>query len=135
MDYINNCLGLSLEPAAVAKLLQSMQLQAVPAAAAEGGASLAVAVPPTRSDILHACDVMEDVAIAYGYNNLSKQVSYSVVLGGWSFLATRPVSEFWSMQASQRQNTTPCSPAALSGDGRQNPTRLADLPVALWRAK
>lgn len=32
--------------------------------------AVVVKVPPTRSDILHACDIMEDVAIAYGYNNL-----------------------------------------------------------------
>ena len=33
-----------------------------------------VEVPPTRQDILHACDVVEDVAIAYGYNNIQKQI-------------------------------------------------------------
>lgn len=27
-----------------------------------------VTVPPTRSDVLHAVDVIEDVAIAYGFN-------------------------------------------------------------------
>ena len=29
-----------------------------------------VSVPPTRPDILHQCDIMEDAAIAYGFNNL-----------------------------------------------------------------
>ena len=29
-----------------------------------------VLIPPTRADVLHACDIMEDVAIAYGFNNL-----------------------------------------------------------------
>ena len=29
-----------------------------------------VNVPPTRPDILHECDIMEDAAIAYGFNNL-----------------------------------------------------------------
>ena len=29
-------------------------------------------IPPTRQDILHACDIYEDVAIAYGYNNIEK---------------------------------------------------------------
>jgi phenylalanyl-tRNA synthetase beta chain len=38
------------------------------------GDTLAVSAPPTRSDILHACDVVEDVAIAYGYNNIPKKV-------------------------------------------------------------
>ena len=32
--------------------------------------TLKVAIPPTRPDILHECDIMEDAAIAYGFNNL-----------------------------------------------------------------
>jgi len=32
--------------------------------------TLNVTIPPTRSDILHECDIMEDAAIAYGFNNL-----------------------------------------------------------------
>lgn len=31
-----------------------------------------VHIPPTRADILHQCDIMEDVAIAYGFNNLPR---------------------------------------------------------------
>ena len=31
-----------------------------------------VSIPPTRADVLHQCDVMEDVAIAYGFNNLPR---------------------------------------------------------------
>ena len=27
---------------------------------------------PTNSDIIHACDIVEDVAIAHGYNNIAK---------------------------------------------------------------
>jgi phenylalanyl-tRNA synthetase beta subunit len=38
-------------------------------------------VPPTRSDIMHACDVMEDVAIAYGYNNLPESVAFTATEG------------------------------------------------------
>lgn len=38
------------------------------------GTELSLRVPPTRSDILHACDVAEDVAIAYGFNNIPKRV-------------------------------------------------------------
>lgn len=33
---------------------------------------LLVEVPATRPDILHECDIMEDAAIAYGFNNLPK---------------------------------------------------------------
>lgn len=93
LSYINNSLGLDLDAAAVTRLLNSMQLEVSPAptAAADGGSSdgsgsssgpaLLVRVPPTRSDILHACDVMEDVAIAYGYNNLQQQIPSTVTQG------------------------------------------------------
>lgn len=33
-----------------------------------------VAIPPTRHDVIHACDVYEDVAIAYGYNKITKTI-------------------------------------------------------------
>jgi phenylalanyl-tRNA synthetase beta chain len=32
-----------------------------------------VNIPVTRADVLHQCDIMEDVAIAYGFNKLPKQ--------------------------------------------------------------
>uniref|UniRef100_A0A182P097 Phenylalanine--tRNA ligase beta subunit n=1 Tax=Anopheles epiroticus TaxID=199890 RepID=A0A182P097_9DIPT len=34
--------------------------------------TLEVEIPPTRHDILHACDIYEDVAIGYGYNRIPK---------------------------------------------------------------
>ncbi|VDK17336.1 unnamed protein product [Anisakis simplex] len=33
-----------------------------------------VIVPPTRHDILHECDIAEDVAIAYGFNRIQHQL-------------------------------------------------------------
>ena len=77
LEYINRCLGLQLGAAEVSKLLAKMQIEPAaegPAAAASGD-KLSLKAPPTRSDVLHACDIMEDVAIAYGYNNLTKHVS------------------------------------------------------------
>ncbi|GMM34540.1 phenylalanine--tRNA ligase subunit beta [Saccharomycopsis crataegensis] len=67
-EYINSCLGLELSVEEISKLLSKMSLHVVDHS--EG--NLTVLVPPTRTDILHACDVMEDAAIAYGYNNLTK---------------------------------------------------------------
>mmetsp|Transcript_58316 Transcript_58316/g.94342 ORF Transcript_58316/g.94342 Transcript_58316/m.94342 type:complete len:629 (+) Transcript_58316:88-1974(+) len=37
--------------------------------------ALIVDVPVTRSDIMHECDLIEDLAIAYGYNNLEAQIA------------------------------------------------------------
>lgn len=68
IDYINSCVGLDYSGDQIADLLKKMSLQAKPA----GDNKLEVEVPITRSDILHQCDIMEDVAIAYGYNNLKK---------------------------------------------------------------
>lgn len=37
---------------------------------------LIIEVPPTRHDVLHACDIYEDIAIAYGYNKIQKTIPY-----------------------------------------------------------
>uniref|UniRef100_A0A672NFH5 Phenylalanine--tRNA ligase beta subunit n=1 Tax=Sinocyclocheilus grahami TaxID=75366 RepID=A0A672NFH5_SINGR len=34
------------------------------------GDLIQVEIPPTRADVIHACDIMEDAAIAYGFNNI-----------------------------------------------------------------
>ena len=45
-----------------------------PAELLPDGETLRVTVPCTRSDILHAVDIAEDIGIAYGYNNIVKKV-------------------------------------------------------------
>ncbi|RHY76339.1 hypothetical protein DYB30_013542, partial [Aphanomyces astaci] len=44
--------------------------------------SIEVQVPPTRSDILHAVDVMEDVGIAYGFDNIPMTFPPTLTVGG-----------------------------------------------------
>jgi len=34
-----------------------------------------VTAPITRSDVLHQCDIAEDLAISYGYNNITKKIT------------------------------------------------------------
>ncbi len=38
-------------------------------------------MPPTRHDILHPCDIAEDVAIAYGYDRIDEHLptTYAIV--------------------------------------------------------
>uniref|UniRef100_A0A1I7V0Y9 phenylalanine--tRNA ligase n=1 Tax=Caenorhabditis tropicalis TaxID=1561998 RepID=A0A1I7V0Y9_9PELO len=43
----------------------------------DGDSTKQVVVPPTRHDVLHACDIAEDVGVAYGYNNLVTKLSES----------------------------------------------------------
>ncbi|KAL1825022.1 hypothetical protein DCAR_0313129 [Daucus carota subsp. sativus] len=70
LSYITGLLGVSLEAGKVAGLLNKMQLHAEPHALPNGDHTFNVSVPPTRSDVLHPCDVAEDVAIAYGFNEI-----------------------------------------------------------------
>ncbi|CAK9436401.1 uncharacterized protein LODBEIA_P09590 [Lodderomyces beijingensis] len=69
VSYINSCLGLNYSGEDLSKLLRKMALDASPSADKD---ILNVKIPITRSDVLHQCDIMEDAAIAYGYDNLKK---------------------------------------------------------------
>jgi phenylalanyl-tRNA synthetase beta chain len=63
----SDLLGIPLEPAEMAMLLRRMRYGAEPL----GDDSVLVQVPCYRADILHNWDICEDVAIAYGYENIS----------------------------------------------------------------
>lgn len=66
---MNSCTGLSLTAPEVASLLNRMSLTAETTSDPD---EIIVEIPATRPDILHECDIMEDAAIAYGFNNLPK---------------------------------------------------------------
>ena len=68
VDYINACIGVNLTPSEIITYLNRMTLSAK--LVNEDAAELLVEIPPTRADILHVCDIMEDAAIAYGFNNI-----------------------------------------------------------------
>ncbi|XP_017472072.1 PREDICTED: phenylalanine--tRNA ligase beta subunit isoform X2 [Rhagoletis zephyria] len=67
----NAYIGIQEEPACIADMLTRMYLESE---VTEGGDRILVRIPPTRHDVLHACDIYEDVAIAYGYNNVKKSL-------------------------------------------------------------
>ncbi|KAK4137764.1 phenylalanyl-tRNA synthetase [Trichocladium antarcticum] len=79
VDYLNQVCGLEESPASICKLLSKMAYSAQPS---EDPRYIKATVPPTRADVLHACDVMEDVAIAYGFNDLPRSSpNRSVTIG------------------------------------------------------
>ncbi|KAJ4288239.1 phenylalanine--tRNA ligase subunit beta [Collariella sp. IMI 366227] len=79
VDYLNQVCGLEESPASICKLLSKMALGAEPS---KDPKLVKVTVPPTRADILHPCDVMEDLAIAYGFNDLPRSTpNRSVTIG------------------------------------------------------
>ncbi|KAH9482375.1 Phenylalanine--tRNA ligase beta subunit [Psilocybe cubensis] len=67
-SYVNSCTGLSLSSQEVSTLLTRMALTT--SVSPSNPDEIQVHIPPTRPDVLHECDIMEDAAIAYGFNNL-----------------------------------------------------------------
>ncbi|POS85068.1 Class II aaRS and biotin synthetase [Erysiphe pulchra] len=70
VDYINKSCGLDESPQRICELLRRMCYSARPSTKNQN--IILISVPPTRADVLHQCDIMEDVAISYGYNNLPR---------------------------------------------------------------
>ena len=69
LGYLNACCGLSLSAEEASTYLKRMSLAASPSSQSD---LLSVSIPPTRADILHEADIMEDLAIAYGFNKLPR---------------------------------------------------------------
>lgn len=102
IDYLNSCTGLSESAEGICKLLEKMAYESKPSA--EDSNLIDVAIPITRPDVLHQCDIMEDVAVCYGFNRLprtsphrgatvgaplpinklSDVVQYEAAMAGWS---------------------------------------------------
>jgi phenylalanyl-tRNA synthetase beta chain len=67
VKYINACVGIQQTGQELANLVEKMSLKAT---LSKDGTELLVKVPPTRADVLHQCDIMEDAAIAYNINKI-----------------------------------------------------------------
>lgn len=72
VSYINSCTGLSLNSAQVVTFLNRMGHEAKPSSS-NPTEIIQVDVACTRPDVLHECDLMEDVAVAYGFDNLPRR--------------------------------------------------------------
>jgi len=66
VDYVNKILGLQLSGKRIAELLGTAGF----GVGKVSGNSVSVLVPCYRIDVMHQVDLVEDVAIAYGYNNI-----------------------------------------------------------------
>ncbi|KAJ8971535.1 hypothetical protein NQ317_016806 [Molorchus minor] len=78
LKKINRKIGISETPESVANLLTRMCLKSE---ITINGDDIKVAVPPSRHDVIHACDIYEDVAIAYGYNNIRRTLPKTNTIG------------------------------------------------------
>lgn len=66
VDYINSYIGLNLTAAEMVKCLQKVRLDAD----IVDSNTLKVSIPAYRDDIMHEVDLVEEVAMGYGYQNL-----------------------------------------------------------------
>eukprot|EP00111_Clytia_hemisphaerica_P002446 TCONS_00007009-protein len=69
-EYACKTIGARLKGDKMAKLLTKMFLKSE---VLKDG-RLRCIVPPCRADVIHACDIYEDIAIAYGYNNIEERI-------------------------------------------------------------
>lgn len=77
VDRTNSVLGLDLEPLAMCQCLTRMGYSAEPK-----GRKVKVSSSPVRMDLIHQADVVEDVAIGYGYENFGTSKPVSRTIGG-----------------------------------------------------
>ena len=71
LENTNKLLGLDLKEKDLEKLLPRMGYDY----------KKSVIIPPWRTDILHEVDIIEDLAIAYGYNNFKPQIPKIASIG------------------------------------------------------
>merc|ERR1711865_28493 len=67
--YVNRAVGITIDPTEMCATLEKMMM---PAKYNEQSKKIEVQIPCTRSDVMHQCDIMEDIAIAYGYDNIER---------------------------------------------------------------
>ncbi|XP_028161926.1 phenylalanine--tRNA ligase beta subunit [Ostrinia furnacalis] len=77
IDKANSYIGISEDGDKLASLLSRMCLPTT-----RENDLLRVRVPPTRHDVIHACDLYEDIAIAFGYNNIPRRAGGPATAGG-----------------------------------------------------
>jgi phenylalanyl-tRNA synthetase beta chain len=77
IDYANELLGLTLSETETIKCLRKTRLDAQNA----GKGVLGVMLPPYRIDILHEVDLVEEVALGYGYYRLKPTIPKAVTVG------------------------------------------------------
>ena len=70
LAYINRTLGLSLNVAQIRDCAEKMGL--VIKEVRDNETAVVVEVPATRTDVIHPCDIAEDIGIAFGYNNIPR---------------------------------------------------------------
>ncbi|MEM5804653.1 MAG: phenylalanine--tRNA ligase subunit beta [Candidatus Aenigmatarchaeota archaeon] len=77
IDYVNQVLGLDINAKEAAILLERMRFNASPGK----DGMIEVEIPPYRTDIMHPIDLVEDIAIMYGYDNIEPYLPEVATIG------------------------------------------------------
>mmetsp|Transcript_32995 Transcript_32995/g.83761 ORF Transcript_32995/g.83761 Transcript_32995/m.83761 type:complete len:629 (-) Transcript_32995:143-2029(-) len=130
IDRLKSSLSLNhLTPEEVRDLLKKMS---VPCELdAKDKNILQVEVPITRSDIMHECDLVEDIAISFGYNNLHLEVPMT-----FAGAAEQPVNHLTDLIRVEMANagfTEALNWALLSRKENFVKMRREEKPEDLWR--
>ena len=94
LEYINRILGLNLDVEKVGACAQKMGL--VLKGANADNTSVKMEIPPTRADILHPIDVIEDIGIGYGFNNIERVFPENNTVGSF-----QPINKFTDLLRSE----------------------------------
>eukprot|EP00948_MAST-09A_sp_MAST-9A-sp1_P003341 g3341.t1 len=112
MSYIRSLTGIeNIAPEVAIQLLTKMML---PGEYDSKTDEVVVVVPPTRSDVLHACDVAEDVGIAYGYNKIKEDMRVPPVLTTGKELPINLLSDLLRLEIAQAGYTEVLTLALIS---------------------
>ncbi|KAG5875533.1 hypothetical protein JTB14_021584 [Gonioctena quinquepunctata] len=74
----NKKIGINESSENIVKLLSKMCLKSE---LTNNPDNIKVTIPPTRHDVIHSCDIYEDIAIAYGYNNIKRTTPKTNTIG------------------------------------------------------
>ena len=76
LNYINKIIGYDLDDSAIMKALSRMRMDS-----SVHGDTVQVKIPAYRMDILHDVDIVEDVAIGYGYDRFESTTPQLMTVG------------------------------------------------------
>lgn len=87
MEYINRILGLKIDTEKVRECAEKMGLVLI--STNDDKSKVTIQMPPTRADILHPIDVIEDIGIGYGFNNIERVFPENNTVGTY-----QPINKF-----------------------------------------
>jgi phenylalanyl-tRNA synthetase beta chain len=79
VQEVNDIVGIQITAEDMSKGLNRMTLSSCVDSKSQDK-KIIVKIPPTRHDVIHACDIVEDVAISYGYENIVMTVPQTSTL-------------------------------------------------------